>query len=330
MSQVPHTNDYVVAALYKFVRLSELEGWQHRLRDMTTCCQMMGTILLANEGINGTVSAGPPDMSKFIAWLTDQPELSDIEIKYSTYEERPFHKMKVRLKCEIVTMGQPDIYPAEQTGPYVEPQEWNALISDPDVLVVDTRNRYETAIGTFANAIDPHTRAFREFPDWANQLAALPETEKPKKVAMYCTGGIRCEKSTAYMKSIGFEHVYHLKGGILRYLEETPADDSLWQGECFVFDSRVALDHNLQKGIYDLCHACKMPIDKDDMTDTHYNPGVSCPHCYDKTTYKQRERFAERNRQIELARARGEQHIGMKKPQQGKLSTTTDKRDTHL
>ena len=325
MSQVLHTNDYVVAALYKFVQLSGLVDWQHRLRDMTTSCQMLGTILLADEGINGTVSASSADMSKFIAWLTDLPEFSDIEIKYSTYKARPFNRMKVRLKREIVTMGQPDIYSAEQTGTYVEPQDWNALISDPDVLVIDTRNRYETAIGTFANATDPHTKTFREFPDWANQLATLPEPERPKKVAMYCTGGIRCEKSTAYMKSIGFEHVYHLKGGILRYLKETPADESLWQGQCFVFDSRVTVDHNLQKGNYDLCHACKMPITEHDMADTHYNPGVSCPHCYDKTTTKQRERFAERNRQIELSRARGEQHIGKKKPKQVGIITATDK-----
>ena len=313
MAQIPHTNDYDVAALYKFVRLSGLEDWQQRLRAITESYQMMGTILLADEGINGTISAAPADMERFIGWLTGIDEFADTDVKYSTYQERPFHRMKVRLKREIVTMGQPDIQPAEHAGIYVDPKDWNTLITDPDVLVVDTRNSYETAIGKFSDATDPQTKTFREFPAWANQLADMPDAEKPKKIAMYCTGGIRCEKSTAYMKSLGFDDVYHLKGGILRYLEETPKEQSLWEGECFVFDSRVAVDHSLNKGIYDLCHACKMPIDANDMADEAYVPGVSCPHCHDKTSDAQRARFAERSRQINLARQRGEQHIGMKK-----------------
>ena len=220
--------------------------------------------------------------------------------------------MKVRLKKEIVTMGQPKIKPSEQAGIYVAPDEWNQLISDPDVLVVDTRNSYETAIGKFRGATDPQTATFREFPAWAEALAERPATERPRKIAMYCTGGIRCEKSTALMKSIGFDEVYHLKGGILKYLEDTPEDDSLWEGECFVFDSRVSVDHHLQKGSYQLCHACKMPLSKDDMEAEQYVAGVSCPNCFEKTTEQQRSRFAERARQIDLARKRGIQHIGVR------------------
>ena len=220
--------------------------------------------------------------------------------------------MKVRLKKEIVTMGQPKIKPSEQAGIYVAPDEWNQLISDPDVLVVDTRNSYETAIGKFRGATDPQTATFREFPAWAEALAERPATERPRKIAMYCTGGIRCEKSTALMKSIGFDEVYHLKGGILKYLEDTPEDDSLWEGECFVFDSRVSVDHHLQQGSYQLCHACKMPLSKDDMEAEQYVAGVSCPNCFEKTTEQQRARFAERARQIDLARKRGIQHIGVR------------------
>ena len=312
MQLPPKTNRYVVAALYQFVSVDDCAGWQARLRDICQSRHLMGTLLIAPEGLNGTVAGRYDDINSFVLWLQTKTPFTGLEIKYAVHDEAPFHRMKVRLKHEIVTMGEPDIRPNEQAGEYVEPEDWNKLISDPDVLVVDTRNSYETAIGQFRGATDPQTTTFREFPAWAKALADKPEEDRPQKIAMYCTGGIRCEKSTALMKSIGFEHVYHLKGGILKYLEDTPPADSLWDGECFVFDSRVSVDHDLNQGSYQLCHACKMPLSEEDMTSPHFQAGVSCPHCHDVTTPAQRERFAERARQIELARDRGTQHIGAK------------------
>ena len=312
MQLPPKTNRYVVAALYQFVSVDNCAGWQARLKDICQSRHLMGTLLIAPEGLNGTVAGRYDDINSFVLWLQTKTPFAGLEIKYAVHDEAPFHRMKVRLKREIVTMGEPDIRPSEQAGEYVEPEDWNKLISDPDVLVVDTRNSYETAIGQFRGATDPQTTTFREFPAWAKALADKPEEDRPQKIAMYCTGGIRCEKSTALMKSIGFEHVYHLKGGILKYLEDTPPADSLWEGECFVFDSRVSVDHELNQGSYQLCHACKMPLSEEDMTSPHFQAGVSCPHCHDVTTPAQRERFAERARQIELARDRGTQHIGAK------------------
>ena len=312
MQLPPKTNRCVVAALYQFVSVDDCAGWQARLKDICQRRHLMGTLLIAPEGLNGTVAGRYDDINSFVLWLQTKTPFAGLEIKYAVHDEAPFHRMKVRLKREIVTMGEPDIRPSEQAGEYVEPEDWNKLISDPDVLVVDTRNSYETAIGQFRGATDPQTTTFREFPAWAKALADKPEEDRPQKIAMYCTGGIRCEKSTALMKSIGFEHVYHLKGGILKYLEDTPPADSLWDGECFVFDSRVSVDHDLNQGSYQLCHACKMPLSEEDMTSPHFQAGVSCPHCHDVTTPAQRERFAERARQIELARDRGTQHIGAK------------------
>ena len=312
MQLPPKTNRYVVAALYQFVSVDDCAGWQARLRDICQSRHLMGTLLIAPEGLNGTVAGRYDDINSFVLWLQTKTPFAGLEIKYAVHDEAPFHRMKVKLKREIVTMGEPDIRPSEQAGEYVEPEDWNKLISDPDVLVVDTRNSYETAIGQFRGATDPQTTTFREFPAWAKALADKPEEDRPQKIAMYCTGGIRCEKSTALMKSIGFEHVYHLKGGILKYLEDTPPADSLWEGECFVFDSRVSVDHDLNQGSYQLCHACKMPLSEEDMTSPHFQAGVSCPHCHDVTTPAQRERFAERARQIELARDRGTEHIGAK------------------
>ena len=312
MQLPPKTNRYVVAALYQFVSVDDCAGWQARLKDICQSRHLMGTLLIAPEGLNGTVAGRYDDINSFVLWLQTKTPFAGLEIKYAVHDEAPFHRMKVRLKREIVTMGEPDIRPNEQAGEYVEPEDWNKLISDPDVLVVDTRNSYETAIGQFRGATDPQTTTFREFPAWAKALADKPEEDRPQKIAMYCTGGIRCEKSTALMKSIGFEHVYHLKGGILKYLEDTPPADSLWEGECFVFDSRVSVDHDLNQGSYQLCHACKMPLSEEDMTSPHFQAGVSCPHCHDVTTPAQRKRFAERARQIELARDRGTQHIGAK------------------
>ena len=314
MKCLPKTDLYIVAALYQFVSLDDPANWRNRLKEICEHCQLMGTLLVASEGLNGTVSGRHSGIRTFADWLQNNTPFTGLEIKYALHDELPFHRMKVRLKKEIVTMGQPKIKPSEQAGIYVAPNEWNQLISDPDVLVVDTRNSYETAIGKFRGATDPKTATFREFPAWAKALAERPATERPRKIAMYCTGGIRCEKSTALMKSIGFDEVYHLKGGILKYLEETPENNSLWEGECFVFDSRVSVDHRLQQGSYQLCHACKMPLSTDDMAAEQYVASVSCPNCFEKTTEQQRLRFSERARQVELARKRGTQHIGTGPP----------------
>jgi UPF0176 protein len=227
--------------------------------------------------------------------------------KESYEQEMPFYRSKVKLKKEIVTMGIDSIDPKKIVGTYVTPQDWNALISDPEVLLIDTRNDYEVQIGGFKNAINPETETFREFPDYVKEHL---DPEKHKKVAMYCTGGIRCEKSTAYLKEQGFDDVYHLQGGVLKYLEEVPVEQSLWEGECFVFDNRVAVNHDLEKGQYDQCYACRYPITEEEKNSKHYQKGVSCPHCYDKVNEKQRQRFAEREKQVQLAKQRGEEHIG--------------------
>ena len=306
-------NPYLVAALYKFVVMEDQQAFQAQLREICARANMMGTLLIAAEGLNGTVSASYEGIVEFVSWLRARPAFADISIKYAYHKDRPFHRMKVRLKKEIVTMGCADIYPSQNAGTYVEPEDWNALISDPDVMVVDTRNAYETAIGTFKGAVDPKTNSFREFPEWAKTLADLPDDQKPKKLAMFCTGGIRCEKSTALMRHYGFDDVYHLKGGILKYFEEVPSDQSLWQGECFVFDSRVSVDHSLTKGAYELCFACRMPVTHEDMEQETYLPGMSCPHCYDQKTTAQRQRYEMRQKQVRLAKERGEAHIGKAK-----------------
>lgn len=310
MAETQNTNQFLIAALYKFIKIEDCQALQETLRAKTSYHKLMGTLLIAHEGLNGTIAGTAHEMRAFLSWLTDLPAFRDIDIKYATAEKLPFHRMKVRLKREIVTMGREDIIPSEQAGIYVEPKDWNALISDPDVLVVDTRNDYEVAIGQFQGADNPLTQSFRQFPDYAAQIANLPDEKRPSKIAMYCTGGIRCEKSTALMKQMGFDEVYHLKGGILRYLEEVDKTESLWEGECFVFDSRVSVDHDLNAGSYQLCHACKMPLSEEDMQSEHYQRSISCPHCHDKTSDEQKQRFAQRRLQIELAERRGEHHIG--------------------
>ncbi|WP_295806272.1 rhodanese-related sulfurtransferase [uncultured Nitratireductor sp.] len=292
-----------VAALYRFAALPDYETLRPQLAAF--CCErgIRGTLLLAAEGINGTVAGRPEVIDALIAHLKKIPALRDIEVKYSTADAMPFHRMKVRLKKEIVTMGVSGVDPVNQAGTYVEPDEWNALIADPDTLVVDTRNAYETAIGTFSRAEDPKTETFRDFPTWAERnLNRL----KGRKVAMFCTGGIRCEKATAYMKLIGVDDVYHLKGGILKYLEEVPAAQSLWEGECFVFDERVSVRHDLQKGEATLCRACRHPLMPDERASPLFQEGISCPHCAETRSEADRARYAERQRQVELAEKRGE------------------------
>src|SRR5690554_1003166 len=298
---------FVVAALYKFVALPDYQDIAPKLKDHFDSLGLKGTLLLAEEGINGTVAGTREAIDGLLDYLKGDERFVNISHKESFYEGMPFYRMNVKLKKEIVTMGVNGIDPQKIVGTYVKPQDWNALISDPEVVVVDTRNHYEYSIGTFERAIDPKTETFREFPEYvANHL----NPAKHKKVAMFCTGGIRCEKSTAYLKEQGFDEVYHLEGGILKYLEEVPEQESLWQGECFVFDERVAVNHRLEKGQHDLCHACRLPISAEDKASELYQEGVSCPHCHDKLTPEQRARFQERERQIKLARQRGEEHIG--------------------
>ena len=301
------STQYVTCALYKFVALPNYGSIRHPLLKVMTDNQVYGTLLLASEGINGTISSTRAGIDAVLNWLSQQPGLENIDTKESFDKEIPFYRTKVKLKKEIVTMGVEGIDPRQVVGTYVKPQEWNDLISDPEVLVVDTRNDYEVEIGTFKNAVDPKTTSFREFPDWANKNI---DRAKTKKIAMFCTGGIRCEKSTAYMKEQGFEEVYHLEGGILKYLEEVPKDQTLWQGECFVFDNRVAVDHDLKRGSYDQCHACRMPITEQEKTLDSYQEGLSCHHCFDRVSDEQKQRFAQRQKQVQLAKARGEKHIG--------------------
>lgn len=297
----------VVCALYKFVTLENFEELREPLRTVLVASQVKGTLLLAQEGINGTIAGSRQGVDKVLAWLTADPRLAELECKESYTDKPPFHRTKIKLKKEIVTMGVEGIDPKQVVGTYVKPKDWNDLISDPDVLVVDTRNDYEYQVGTFEHAVNPNTTTFREFPNYVKENL---DPKKHKKVAMFCTGGIRCEKSTAYMKEQGFDEVYHLHGGILKYLEEVPEEETLWKGECFVFDDRVTVNHQLEKGDYDQCHACRLPITEDDKLSEHYQAGVSCPFCFDKVTDAQRERFTEREKQIQLAKERGDTHLG--------------------
>jgi UPF0176 protein len=297
----------VVCALYKFVTLDNYQSLRQPLHSIMETHGIRGTLLLAHEGINGTVSGGRQGIDALLGWLRADARLADIDCKESYTTSVPFNRAKVKLKKEIVTMGVAGIDPKSVAGTYVSPSDWNALISQPDVLLIDTRNDYEVKIGTFKNAVNPHTDSFREFPRYAKEHLDLA---KHTKIAMFCTGGIRCEKSTAYLKEQGFENVYHLKGGILKYLEEVPVQETLWEGECFVFDERVTVNHQLEQGQYDQCNACRTPITEQDKHSPYYQQWVSCLHCHDKNTIDQQARFREREKQMELARQRGEAHIG--------------------
>lgn len=300
-------NNYLVCALYKFVTLEDYQALRQPLRDFMESKQIKGTILLALEGLNGTVSGSRTDIDALLAYLNADPRILPISHKFSWHEEQPFYRTKVKLKNEIVTMGVEGIDPRKTVGTYVAPKDWNALIADPEVTVIDTRNDYEIEIGTFAHAINPKTESFREFPDYvAKELDPL----KHKKVAMFCTGGIRCEKSTAYLKEQGFDEVYHLEGGILKYLEEIPKEESLWEGDCFVFDNRVAVNHDLEKSDYDQCYGCRLPITEDDKQSPKYEAGVTCPKCFGTHTESQLARFREREKQVGLSKQRAQEHVG--------------------
>ena len=299
--------DIVVTALYKFTRFDDYQQYREPLRQMMIDNEVRGTLLLACEGINGTISGDRSGIDTVLAYIQQIPAIGTVDYKESFTDTQPFFRTKVKLKKEIVTMGVEGIDPLQSVGRYVKPSEWNDLISDPEVLLIDTRNDYEVKIGTFKNAVNPKTDTFREFPEYVKTEL---DPSKHKKVAMFCTGGIRCEKSTAYLREQGFDEVYHLEGGILKYLEEVPAEQSLWEGDCFVFDNRVAVNHNLEKSNYDQCYACRMPITEEDKEHPAYVKGESCPHCIDKATKEQRARFRERQRQIQLAKERGEVHLG--------------------
>ncbi len=295
-------NHIIVAALYQFTPLSNVQELQTHLKILCQDHGIKGTLLLAYEGINGTVAGSREAIDHLKVFL--ETRFNALEYKESWAEEMPFLRMKVRIKKEIVTLGVEGIDPLQAVGTYVDPQDWNALISNPDVLLLDTRNTYEVEVGTFQGATDPKTQSFTEFPDFVKSL------NKPRKVAMFCTGGIRCEKASSYMLSQGFEEVYHLKGGILKYLETVPPEESLWQGDCFVFDGRVAVSHGLNKGHYEICHGCRYPISKADTTSPLYERGVSCPRCYHSLTPQKKQAARQRQHQEDLAKQRGYKHIG--------------------
>lgn len=298
---------YYIAALYQFTRFDDPAALQGPLKAVCDAGDVKGSLLLAREGINGTI-AGPRDgLDAVLAHIRSLPGCAGLEWKEATAEKAPFPRMKVRLKKEIVTMGQPDVDPTAHVGNYVEPEEWNELIRSPDVVTIDTRNDYEVAIGTFEGAVDPMTKSFREFPQWWEENK---DRFHNKRVAMFCTGGIRCEKSTNFLLQQGVPEVYHLKGGILRYLEEMPEEESTWEGECFVFDGRVSVGHGLKEGPHELCHACRRPILPEDKDRPEYEAGVSCHQCVDETTDADKARFRERQKQMALARERGETHLG--------------------
>lgn len=302
---------FKVAALYQFVDLPDYEALRQPLFDLANAHGIKGTLLLAHEGINGTVAGTEAGIDALMDEMVNGPlfggRLNNLELKFSQAEKDPFLRLKVRLKREIVALGRPDVNPNKMVGRYVEPEDWNALIADPETLVIDTRNIYETRIGTFKGALDPETVNFRDFPSY---VAEKLDPKKHKKLAMFCTGGIRCEKATAFMLEEGFEEVYHLKGGILKYLETVPKEESLWEGECFVFDERVAIGHGLQETDYGMCRACRMPLTPEEQAHPDHMDGVQCVHCKDNLPEETRARAEERQRQIALAKARGEAHLG--------------------
>jgi UPF0176 protein len=307
---------FLTAALYQFVNLPDHAELRDRLHAYCQARQIKGTLLLAQEGINGTIAGPESGVRELLAHLRSDPRLAQLEHKESWSEHEPFYRLKVKLKKEIVTLGVNGIDPNRMAGRYVKAEAWNELIGQEDVVLIDTRNDYECAVGTFAGAINPQTKSFSQLPQWVEQqmqpggLLADKEGKKPR-VAMFCTGGIRCEKSTAFMRTKGFEEVYHLQGGILKYLETVPAEQSAWQGECFVFDERVSVGHDLAPGHFQLCRSCRHPLSAQDKTSPLYEAGVSCPRCHDRLSAEQKRSFAERQRQIALARARGERHIGV-------------------
>lgn len=299
---------FIVAALYKFTKLSDYQQLQPVLKDFCQSHDIKGSLLLAEEGINGTVSGTRQAIDELKSWFENDSRFHALEYKESMSEKCPFYRLKIKLKKEIVTLGVPGTDPTIRAGTYIEPEDWNQLIQDPEVVLIDTRNDYEVRIGTFKGAMDPNTTCFTQFPE---VISKEFDPKKHKKVAMFCTGGIRCEKASSYMLAQGFENVYHLKGGILRYLETIPTEKSLWEGDCFVFDQRVTVDHSLNRGDYSLCYGCRMPLTQEDLMSEDYETGVSCPHCVEKVSDRKKGTLRERQKQIALAADKGQKHIGI-------------------
>ena len=306
-----YENGYVVVAFYKFFQIENKIEFQKSLKLIFESTGIKGTILVAHEGVNGTICGKVHDVNKILNQIWLMKDLTDLEPKYSLTDTMPFFRMKIKLKKEIVTLGIDNISPNKMVGHYVKPEDWNELIEDKNVLLIDTRNEYEVSIGSFENAVNPNIKNFREFPEWvSNNLLNDKAKIKNKKIAMFCTGGIRCEKSTSYLKSIGFNQVYHLDGGILKYLEKTPEDKSKWNGSCFVFDYRVSVKHDLKVGDYDMCYACRMPISDADKNNEYFIQGESCHYCYNVSSVKQKEGFKERQKQMQLSKNRNERYVG--------------------
>ncbi len=320
---------FLTAALYKFVSLPDFAELREPLFDFCHARGIKGTLLLAAEGINGTIAGPEAAVRELLAHLRADPRLAQLAHKESWSDKEPFYRLKVKLKKEIVTLGVDGIDPNRMAGQYVKPQDWNQLIQDPDVVLIDTRNDYEVQVGTFEGALNPETRSFSQLPQWVEKemqpggRLAERDGRKPR-VAMFCTGGIRCEKSTAFMRTKGFEEVFHLEGGILKYLETVPAEHSTWNGECFVFDERVSVGHDLQPGHFQLCRSCRHPLSDEDKQSPLFENGVSCPRCHDSLTPEQRRKFSERQRQMALARARGERHIGVPRGRPAESPSSTD------
>ncbi len=309
---VSPTPPLCVAALYRFAAMEDCDAIRESLLDICEAGGVRGTIILAPEGINGTIAGREAAVHAVIERIRALPGCAELELKFSETAEMPFYRMKVRIKKEIVTMGEPGVDPVASVGDYVAAEDWNALIADPDTVLIDTRNDYEVKAGTFAGAINPETDSFRDFPQWFRDHRDELLGEGAKRVAMFCTGGIRCEKATALLREEGVEQVFHLKGGILKYLENVPEAESRWDGECFVFDERVTVKHGLETGSHILCRACRMPLNAEEQASPLYEEGVSCPYCHDARDEAQRERYAERQRQMELAKKRGVAHVGAK------------------
>ena len=304
---------FKVAALYKFSEIDNPSEVQISLKKILKKLSIYGTILVGNEGINGTIAAkDEKNLNKALICLKNLKGFKDLDIKFSDSKKNPFIRLKIKLKQEIVTIGDKSIDPTKSVGEYVNPEDWNSLLEEENILLIDTRNDYEYSIGSFKDSINPKTQKFRDFPKWLKDQDFTHEDKNNKKVAMFCTGGIRCEKASSLMKNEGFKKVYHLKGGILKYFESVSKEKSLWNGECFVFDDRVSVKHDLSVGDYDMCHGCRMPITETDKTSQKYVRGVSCPNCYDQTTEEQKSRYMSRQKQVDLAKQRNQKHIGPK------------------
>ena len=303
---------YIISTFYKFLVLENYKELKIKFDKSLSKTNIKGTILLANEGVNGTIAGSETDLKKFFLYMDKFSQFKDITPKFSSSNKNPFLRIKVRIKKEIVTIGIPEVSPSHQVGEYLNVEEWNQLLNESDSMIIDTRNDYEVSIGTFKNSINPKIKSFRNFPNWVQKNLIDKKVSKKSKIGMFCTGGIRCEKSTSYLKQLGFENVFHLDGGILKYLENVKSDENEWKGECFVFDYRVSLNDSLEKGEYDMCYACRMPLSKENKKNKYYVKGQSCEYCYDQTTIKQKKRFNEREKQIKLSKVKNLKHLGPK------------------